>query len=377
MTQENLPAQRSLPVALDAMGGDFGISVTVEGAVLVARELSISSILVGDRPKIEARLTALGAREESRLSILHTPQNIEMEESPSVALRRKTDSSMHKVFELVKEGKAGSSISAGNTGAFMAIGTMISGVLPGVVRPPIASLIPNLKNSLPTVLLDVGANIDCHAYQLVQFALMGSYYAGSVLGCANPRVALLSNGTEQSKGTDVIRSAAVALSQIPKINFIGYAEGNDIARGKADVIVCDGFSGNVLLKGIEGTVQLVLETIEERSKESLVGKMGMWLARPSIKSVFHSKLDPSSYGGAPLLGLNSVAVICHGASTPRGIMNGIRVARMLADDGMVGKLAQSLREMELNEAGAVQDGVWARVGKQFNDLGRKDFSRKE
>jgi glycerol-3-phosphate acyltransferase PlsX len=375
MTQTNLPAQRSLPVALDAMGGDFGIRVTVEGAVLAARELAASSILVGDQSQIESRLKELGASSESRLSILHTPQSITMDESPSAAIRRKADSSMHKVFELVKEGKAGSCVSAGNTGAFMAVGVMISGVLPGVVRPPIASLIPNLKNSAPTVLLDVGANVDCHAYQLVQFALMGSYYAASVLGCSNPRVALLSNGAEPSKGNDVIRSAAVALSQIPRINFIGYAEGNDIGRGKADVIVCDGFSGNVLLKGIEGTVQLVLETIEEQSESSLIGKFGMWLSRPSIKSVFHSKLDPSSYGGAPLLGLNSTAVICHGASTPRGIMNGIRVARMLADDGMVAKLSRSLREMELDESTGVQDGVWARVGKRFDDLGKKDFSK--
>lgn len=371
MTQVNLPAHRSLPVALDAMGGDFGVLVTVEGAVLAARELHTDIILVGDQLQIQSRLRDLGASSNQNISILHTPQSISMDESPGLAVRRKADSSMHKLFELVRDGRAGSCVSAGNTGAFMGVGVMVSGVLPGVVRPPIASLIPNLNSKSPTVLLDVGANVDCHAYQLVQFAVMGSYYAASVLGQPNPRVALLSNGAEHSKGTDIIRSAAFTLSQLSKINFIGYVEGNDIGRSKADVIVCDGFAGNVLLKGIEGTVQLVLETIEQRSETSLLGKMGMWLARPSLRSVFESQLDPSSYGGAPLLGLNSTAVICHGASTARGVMNGIRVARMLADDGMVGKLSQALREMEIDESNRVQDGVWARVGKRFNEFGQR------
>ncbi len=367
----NLPAQRSLPVAVDAMGGDFGVRVAVEGAVLAAKEIGASVILVGTQPEIEARLKELKATNESRISILHTSESIGMDEAPSQALRRKPDSSIHKIFELVRDGKAGSAVSAGHTGAFMAIGMMVVGVLPGVVRPPIASLIPNSGDSGPSVLLDVGANIDCHAYQLIQFAMMGSYYASLVLGHSSPKVALLSNGTEPTKGTDIIRSAAVALSNLKKLNFVGYVEGNDIGRGKADVIVSDGFTGNVLLKGIEGTVQLVLETMKTQVDKSAFGKLGLWLAKPSIKSVFSDKFDPAAYGGAPLLGLNGVSVICHGASTARGIMNGIRVARMLSDDGMVGKLASSLRDMETDEASAVQDGVWSRVGKRFDDLGRK------
>ncbi len=371
MSDPNLPVPKSLPVALDAMGGDSGSKVAVEGAVLAAKDLNINILLVGDQPEIEARLKELKSIDDPRLKIVHTPEFIEMDEVPAIAVRRKPQSSMHKVYELMREGKASSVVSAGNTGAFMAIGMNIVGSLPGVVRPPIASLIPNVGDAGPSVLLDAGANVDCHAYQLIQFALMGSYYALSILGRSAPRVALLSNGSEPSKGTDIIRSAAASLSQTTKINFIGYVEGNDIGRNKADVIVCDGFAGNVLLKGIEGAVELVFDTIKHQVNDSGLAKLGLWLAKPALKSVFKDKLDPSAYGGAPLLGLNGVSIIGHGSSNAKSIMNGIRVAQKLADDGLVDKIAAALTDMEGIHSGVFQDGIWGRVGKKIEQASSK------
>ncbi|MDZ4785430.1 MAG: phosphate acyltransferase PlsX [bacterium] len=367
MTDLHLPVTKSsLPVSLDAMGGDFGSRIAVEGAVLAAQELGIEVILVGNKSEIESHLKALGASKEPRLMIHHTDELIEMQESPASALRRKPNSSIHKAFELMHEGRVSSVVSAGNTGAFMAVGMKILGTVPGVVRPPIASLLPNADDNGPSVLLDAGANVDCNAHQLVQFAIMGSYYAASILGLESPRVALLSNGSEAVKGTDVIRSAAAVLNEIKKLNYIGYVEGSDIGRSKSDVIVCDGFAGNVLLKAIEGAVDLVFDSINHQIEKSSRGKLGLWLAKPVIKSVFKEKLDPSSYGGAPLLGLNGVSIICHGAASARGIMNGIRVAKKLANDELVTKIASALGDLEAAQSAGYQDGIWGRMGKRFD-----------
>ncbi|NLF24322.1 MAG: phosphate acyltransferase PlsX, partial [Deltaproteobacteria bacterium] len=268
---------RPLPVALDAMGGDYGAGVVVEGAVDASRKLGIPSILVGDEKEIRSHLIRLGAQSDKGVQVRHASQAISMDESPAKAIRLKPQASIGIAFELVRDGHACGVVSPGNTGAMMAAGLFISGTISGIARPAIASLVPRAGNLPPTILLDSGANIDCHAYQLVQFALMGSFYARSAIPCESPRVALLSNGTELAKGNDIIRSAAMILSEIDDLNFIGYVEGRDVVRNAADVVVCDGFIGNIVLKTIEGSAELVVDSIRGHVEKSWLGRFGMRL----------------------------------------------------------------------------------------------------
>jgi len=369
----------SKPVAVDAMGGDHGPRVVVEGAVAAARQLGISSIIVGDESAIWQALKECNASEEPLLQVRHASEVVTMEDSPSLAIRGKTDSSVRVAFELVKSGEASGIISPGNTGALVAAGLYVSGTISGIARPAIASLIPKLGDGQPTILVDSGANIDSHAYQLVQFALMGNYYASSAFSsCTHPRIALLSNGTESSKGTDMIRSAAHTLSEIPDLNFIGYVEGRDIPRDVADVVVCDGFLGNIVLKTMEGTAELVLDSIRQYVEKSAKAKLGIWLAKPMFKALFRDKLDPSSYGGAPLLGLNDVAIVAHGSSNSRAIMNGIRVAKKFADEALVQKIEAALDSLDSRMPGAYDNGLWNRMGQKFEKgkAGKKGLSSK-
>jgi glycerol-3-phosphate acyltransferase PlsX len=354
-----------LPVAVDAMGGDHGPSVVVEGAVAAAREWGIRSILVGRNDELGAILSQLGASAEQLISVQHASEVISMDDSPSVAIRGKLDASVRVAFQLVKDGKACAVVSPGNTGAMMAAGIAVCGILPGVFRPAISSLIPRPGALKPLVLLDSGANVDCNAQQLVQFALMGKYYAITALGVGNPRVALLSNGSEPSKGTDVIRAAGRTLSEMPELNFVGYVEGRDLPRDSADVVVCDGFVGNVVLKAMEGTVELVFDSLRAHVKGNLRGKVGMWLAKPLFKSLFREKLDPSAYGGAPLLGLSQVGIVCHGSANSRAIKNAVRAAHRFATEGLVPKIADALTELEGGAVSGVQDGIWDRMGQRF------------
>lgn len=347
------------------MGGDLGPLAIVEGAIQAARDLNISSIIVGNQNEIKPHLESLGAGGDLRIKIKHASETVTMEDSPSLALRGKTDSSIRVAYELVKNREASAVVSPGNTGAVMATGLLVSGTLPGIARPAIAALIPRIGTSTPVVMMDSGANTDCHAYQLVQFALMGSHYAMSALHCENPRVALLSNGTEVSKGNDILRAAAMTLSEQKGVNFTGYIEGRDLTRDVADVVVCDGFIGNVALKTLEGGVEFVLDLIKHHVEGDLRGKVGMWLAKPMLKSLFLEKLDPSSYGGAPLLGLNDIAIICHGSSNARAIMNAMRVAQKFAEESLISRIAAALGTLDSKMAGSYEDGMWGRVGQRF------------
>ena len=347
------------------MGGDFGCSVAVEGALQAARDFGISSILVGEEQELRQHLTKLGGSRETRIGIVHAPEVITMDDSPSLAIRGKANSSIRVAFELVQKQEASSVVSPGNTGAVMAAGLYVSGAMPGIARPAIASLIPRRGHHPPTVLLDSGANIDCHAHQLIQFALMGSYYAKSALSIPQPRVALLSNGSEPSKGNDNTRSAAQVLAKLPGIRFIGYVEGRDISKDTADVVVCDGFVGNIVLKAMEGCVELVFESIRDYVESSNRGKFGLWLARPMLKSLFKEKLDPSAYGGAPLLGLNDIAIVCHGSAGGRAIRNGIRVAQKFAEEGIIAKIRAALSSLDANTQGSFDEVVWDRMGQRF------------
>ncbi|MCO6431289.1 MAG: phosphate acyltransferase PlsX [Deltaproteobacteria bacterium] len=366
MSLLNVPSLSSaLPVAIDAMGGDFGPEVVVEGAVLAARELGINVILVGQEPQLKNILSRFRGAEDKRIQIKHAPDTISMDDTPALAIRKKPNSSVRVAFELVKSKQACGVVSPGNTGAVMAAGIFVLGTVPGIARPAIATLIPKSVGSTPTVLLDSGANIDCHAHQLVQFALMGNYYAMSAIHIERPRVALLSNGTEESKGNDITRSAAMMLSGIPGIHFVGYVEGRDLARDVVDVIVCDGFVGNIVLKAIEGSVEIVLDTMKHQVDRSGLGRLGMWLAKPTLKAVFKEQLDPSSFGGAPLLGLNDVAIVCHGAANAKAIMNAVRVAKQTSDEGLCAKIAAALSSLDLRMPGAYDENIWNKMGQRF------------
>lgn len=365
-----------MPVAVDAMGGDHGPAVVVDGVVAAARSFNIPSILVGDEKTLTELLRKHSDSASLPISVHHASQVVGMDEAPGLAIRGKQDSSIRVAFELVASGKASAVVSPGNTGAIMAAGVFVGGTLPGIARPAIASLIPKGLAGTPTVLLDAGANTGCQAFQLVQFALMGHHYAMAALGVSKPRVALLSNGTELAKGNDVIRSAAMMLSELEGINFIGYIEGRDIARDVVDVVVCDGFVGNIVLKAMEGSVGLVLDSMKAIAEKSLRAKIGLWLARPALRSVFKEKLDPSAYGGAPLLGLGHIAIKCHGSSSSRAVMNGVRVASKFVEEKVLDRLHQALTQLDVKVATMDTDGAtgWSRVFEKKSGRPRKEDS---
>lgn len=318
-----------MKIAVDAMGGDHGPTVVVEGAVAAVREFGTAVTLVGDSEAIErevARLNAGGAG----LEIRHASQVVGMAESPSHALRRKRDSSLRISAELVRDGKAAAFVSAGNTGAAMAISMFVIGVLRGVDRPAIAAVLPNLKKF--TVLLDVGANVDPKPWHMFQFAVMGHVYARDILGLEQPRVGLLSVGEEKGKGNELTKEAYEQLKD-SSMNFIGNVEGRDIYNGHCDVVVTDGFTGNVALKISESLAEMLGAMIKEELTRDIRSKVGAALAMPAFRR-FRRRVDYTEMGGAPLLGIDGAAVICHGASPPKAIKNAIRVAREWAKAGL-------------------------------------------
>lgn len=341
-----LPSHRTgLPCAIDVMGGDHGLSVVVEGAVAANKEYGSRSILVGPQDEIKQCLQGLGAG-NLPLIIEHAPEVITMSDQPAKAVRRKPNSSLCVAYKIVQAGQASSVMSAGNTGAMMAAGRLICGLLPGIERPAIAALIPRAGTNNPTVLLDSGANVDCHAQNLVQFAIMGTIYYSSLFGEESPKVGVLSNGTESSKGNDITRVAAQMLSEIEGINSVGYVEGRDVASKVADVIVCDGFVGNVLLKGMEGCVKLILEEILLQSKKGLFSRLGLSLSKNMFRAVFKERFDYTAHGGAPLLGLTKLAVVLHGSSDARAVKNAVRVADTFSEKKMTLKIAAALTRLE-------------------------------
>jgi glycerol-3-phosphate acyltransferase PlsX len=310
-------------IALDAMGGDYAPRATVEGAVAAARELGISVVLVGDRAKLtkeleEHKTTGLN------LVIEHAAEVVTMEDSALESILVKHDSSMHVSYDLLKRGEVDAVVSAGNSGAMMAAAMVILGTLPGVDRPAIASLVPSSDGF--ALLIDAGANTEVKPFNLVQFAVMGSLYAHHVLKLARPRVGILSNGEEESKGTDVTRSAAATLRSMPNdLNYIGYVEGRDINVGKVDVVVTDGFTGNVMLKLMEGFAQFAFGNLREMFSPSVRGSLAYLLIRKRL-SALRERFDKSEYGGAPLMGVNGVAIVAHGSSNARAIRNALRSA---------------------------------------------------
>ena len=341
----NLPHLPHLPIALDAFGGDNCPDVEVKAAVQASRD-GIPVLLVGDRDKLAAALARLdlhgidpeGAVPGLPLRIHHASEIITMDDTPSKVVRSKTDASMPVCFDLVKQGKARAVVSAGNSGAMLACGLLKFGRLKGIDRPAIGASVPRLGGQC--VLLDMGANVECKPINLVQFAVLGAIFARTSHRVARPRVGVLSNGTEAAKGTELTRAAHRALGAHPSPDFsyIGYVEGKDIFRDGCDVVVTDGFTGNVALKVIEATAVAFAAQLRASVEERTLSKVGALLMRPALAQ-FKSRLDPDSYGGAPLLGVDGVTIISHGGASPTALYNGIRVAAQYA----AGDLTPALR----------------------------------
>ena len=309
-------------IAVDAMGGDFAPRAVVQGAVDAARELGVGITLVGDLERVDHEL---GLLETGGLDIktVHAPQVVDMKDSASVVLRRKKDSSIRIATELVKAGEAVGVVSAGHTGAAMATALFILGPMKGVERPAIAALLPSMTGF--TVILDAGANVDCKPIHLSQFAVMGDVFARKVFGISRPKVGLLSIGEEDTKGNELTKEA-FKLLKTSRLNFVGNVEGRDVFNGTADIIVCDGFIGNVALKISEGLAEAMNSLLRKEIEEAIGGQVGYLLLRPAFRK-FKKKIDYSEYGGAPLLGINGISIISHGHSSPKAIKNAIRVAR--------------------------------------------------
>ena len=328
-----------MKIALDAMGGDLAPKAIIEGAVLAARDFGVEVVLTGDRDVI-ARELAEHKTGGLAIEIQHAGEVVAMDDSPLESVLGKPDSSIHIGLEMVKQGTADGFVSAGNSVAMMAAAMAILGTLPGVDRPAIASPVPTTAGF--ALLIDAGANTDVKAIHLMQFGVMGSVYWHRVHNVVNPRVAILSNGEEPSKGTDLTRAAAEALMQMaPHVNYIGYVEGRDINRAKADVVVTDGFTGNVTLKTMEGFAAFMLGNLREIFSSGIMRRLAYLLVRKKLAGV-RERLDPAEYGGAPLLGVNGVAIIAHGSSNARAIRNAIRAA---ANEALVRQVNSDIVEI--------------------------------
>jgi len=299
-------------LAIDAMGGDHGAKVTVPAAVQhLQNHPKDTIILVGLEEVIEAELRALNVTPSSRLMVRHAPEVVGMDESPQLALRNKKQSSMRVAINLVKDGEAGACVSAGNTGALMATARYVLKTLPGIDRPAIASFMPSVKGE--TCMLDLGANVDCTAEHLLQFALMGSMLVSAVDHIERPTIGLLNIGSEDIKGNEVVKQAAALLQQADDLNFVGNVEGNDIFKGVVDVVVCDGFVGNVSLKTTEGLAHMLGSFLKEEFNRNVVTKAMALVAMPVLKA-FKKRVDPRRYNGASFLGLRGIVVKSHGGA---------------------------------------------------------------
>ncbi len=328
-----------IKIAVDGMGSDNSPTSEIEGAVQAAKAFDVHVILVGKESELAPKLKEAGG-ERLSIEIRNATQVVAMDELPTTALRKKKDSSIRIAADLVRDKVASGLVSAGNTGAVMATSKMVFGAVPGVDRPALAAILPTLGN--PAVLLDVGANITCKPHHLVQFAVMGHLFSKKIIGVSSPRVGLMSVGEEESKGNELTKEVHKALKLL-QLNFIGNVEGRDIYNGRADVIVCDGFTGNVALKTSEGLIETVLKLLKNELSSNLQAKLGALLSQQSFKRL-KKRLDYSEYGGAPLLGLRGVSIICHGRSSSNAIKNAIRVAKEFAENQVNAKL-----EMELSQ----------------------------
>jgi phosphate acyltransferase len=328
-------------IAVDAMGGDQAPDAIVAGALLAARRLRIGLLLVGARDAVERELRRHPGAGSVDLEILDAPERIEMAEPAAAALRRKPSASIRVAAEAVRDGKAAALFSAGHTGAAVMAAHAAFRRLPGVDRAALATIIPTRRR--PAVLLDSGATVECRPQHLVQFAVMGSAYARVALGCEVPRVGLLSVGEEESKGNELTRDAHQLLKSAP-VHFVGNVEGRDVYSGEADVIVCDGFTGNVTLKISEGLVETVERLLLDELTATVGTRVGYLLSRRAFGR-FHKRVDYSEYGGAPLIGLDGLCVIGHGRSSPKAVRNAIGMVARYVQEGLVARLSEQVAQV--------------------------------
>jgi glycerol-3-phosphate acyltransferase PlsX len=328
-----------LLIALDAMGGDHAPAEIVAGALLARAELSIDVALVGPKEMIEAELVRQGGR-PSGFQVVHASEAIGMDEHPAQAVRAKRDASINVAMGLVKRGVAGGFVSAGNTGAVMASALMTLGRIPGIERPALGTIAPFSEQGV--LVLDVGANADVKPSYMVQFAQMGSVYAERVMGVRNPRVALLNIGGEETKGSELVQEVFEKL-QHAGVNFVGNIEGGEVHRDKADVVVTDGFTGNVAVKVTEGVADFIFRELRSSLTSKLRYKMAALVLRPALLQM-RDRMDPGTYGGVPLLGVNGFVMIAHGNSNARAIKNALRFARDGAQSGMLDRIHEALEK---------------------------------
>ena len=326
-------------IAVDAMGGDHAPKAEVEGAIHAVKSLPVEVILVGREDLLRKELDHFRGWNNLPIRIQHASEAITMDDSAAKAMRTKKDSSIRVATRLVREGIAQGVVSAGNTGAVMATAKMVQGMVRGVERPALASAFPTLKGT-PSVLVDVGANVDSSAVMLAQFAIMGEIYSRVIFKVDAPRVGLLSIGEEEHKGNELTKTTTPLLKKLP-INFIGNVEGRDLYTGHADVIVCDGFIGNVALKVSEGIVEVIKHMLKESLQATITRQIGYVLSRAAFTD-FKKRVDYSEYGGAPLLGVKGVCIICHGRSNANAIKNAVRVAAEFASAGVNARIEEEL-----------------------------------
>ena len=339
-------------IAIDAMGGDEGVSVMVAGAALARhRHESFKFLLVGDETRIKAALDD-HPNLRSASEIIHTDGMVTGDDKLSQALRKSKSSSMGLAINAVKEGEASAAVSAGNTGALMAMAKLALRTMPGIDRPALAALLPTLTDT-DVVMLDLGANTDCDAHNLVQFAVMGAAYSRIIYGFDKPRVRLLNIGTEDMKGTDELRDAAQHLRESVGLamDFQGFTEADKINRGDCDVVVCDGFSGNIALKAIEGSARFVTDLLRRAFTSSIRSKIGFLVSRPATELLRHH-LDPNNHNGAVFMGLNGVVVKSHGSASVKGVANAVEVAARLVEEDITARIASDLRSVSESQAAA-------------------------
>lgn len=333
-----------LRIAVDAMGGDRGPAPIVDGAIAAARHLDVRIVLVGSTPVIERALAVHAGWRRLGIEIVEAPDAIGMADAPGAAIRRLPGASIRVGADLVARGQAAALFSAGNTGATVVAAYTAFGTIPGVDRPALAALVPTRRGS--AVLLDAGATVECRPHHLLQFAVMGSVYARQMLGVPRPRVGLVSIGEEETKGNDLTREAH-RLLKASSLHFVGNVEGREIYSGAADVIVCDGFTGNVVLKVSEGLVETVEGLLGDELQGTFSSQVGYLLSRRAFRR-FRRRLDYSEYGGAPLLGVAGVAIVGHGRSSMKAVRNAIAMAARFASGGVARRL-----EQEIAAAGAL------------------------
>jgi phosphate acyltransferase len=333
-----------MKIAVDAMGGDEAPEVVVQGALEAASKFGSHVILVGHETRLKPLFDSHGAN--SLISIHHCEEVVGMEESPLKALRKKKDSSIGVAFGLLKKGLADAVISAGNSGATLAAGVLTLGRIPGLERPAIASIVPTEKG--PVILIDAGANVDCRPAQLFQFGVMAYAFGCSCLGMKNPEIALLNIGEEGSKGNELVRYA-YDLFEKSTLNFVGNIEGRDLLTGDVKIVVCDGFVGNVALKLTEGTAESMARLMKRELMRSFMGRMAFILGRKAFLR-FSRELSYEEYGGAPLLGVKGIGIICHGGSSSKAICNAIQMAAQYAQNRTVEKMSLELKSYNLEQA---------------------------